>query len=654
MNGLVKRHWIWSVRFLILVLSIYLIFNSFNIFKSNLTLTGETINTDLQGINCISITEASPTIRVNGADGNSMFPRNLGDNLLSVYTETPPIILDNRIWFSTGWTYSSSYIPSKNFITAALDFESYSLDAPNIKLAFGGDVFVDDSDNLNPVKNSPYPLTEAELDSRNPPFWSRSYYGAFGLEKAGQEIITFNPGENKNYMISESSNALCYQSTLFDTPMCSACHAGGGSSGDCLEAYSAFIGMAHTISSSGVGFVDEGPILWPATGYSSYNGVEATGWGVRHPNSIIFGDYIYIFYQDFSIGSASEGRSAGMKVARAPLSGAGRPGTWRTWYKINGVEGWDNALPSTYNTNTHTISNYAANGGRASNIFYDTKFINDYNNWPNACNIVNAKIHRASSFAVAKIRNTDYYLGVEDGAGYAPSYSYWIALRLSKDLIHWSDAYIIEESLVSDWRNQKLTFARFLSADFSTNKEIDAGGFYIIGIHPNGDNQNPQDSWRRRQLNYKFVKISLPSTISNPNQTYQTCVFNYSNWSLCYQSDTRTRSITSSSPAGCTDGSPNLIEQCNHTSSINPDNNLTEDSNDGDALPLPVDNNDSIDNLINFSFQNNTSDASNDPAATDNPPRSGAIKTFFVRFFCKIAHLLSNDNYQSCVYRHLS
>ena len=44
--------------------------------------------------------------------------------------------------------------------------------------------------------------------------------------------------------------------------------------------------------------------------------------------------------------------------------------------------------------------------------------------------------------------------------------------------------------------------------------------------------------------------------------------FNYSNWSVCYANNTRTRTILGSTPAGCVGGSPLLVQSCSYNSTL--------------------------------------------------------------------------------------
>jgi hypothetical protein len=518
-----------------------------------------------------------------------LFPFGL-NNQLFVNTEEPPSILGGKAYITSGWTYALPYTTSNNFITNPTGFQQYSLTNPI--LSIGGMKYVDSTNINNPVRVSPFPISDAELVSKNPSFWSRHYYGGYSAEKIGSDTILFTHGENKN----EYENNICYQNSINPSVICSSCYSGTNPQGvyaDCAKAYSSFLGMTHSSQSTGAGFIDEGPVIWPTTGYSQKNTVTRAGslGMASHVNSIINGNYIYLFYFNNGSGTSTDARNLGIKVARAPTSGAGKPGTFQTWYKLpNGTEGWEDSLPSTWYSNgvyvTDTgksiyseaykgelalgwiklngedwhnidgdrlqkgttgndiwwnyhnggmtrndkgfkgfnkLDNYDINGGRATNILGEDETVWNYamNWWSNAASNDRNLIRTSTTeFGVAKLKGTDYFIGVENDFGWQIVGTQWnsvawIGLRLSKDLINWGEVYVLKDTIVPTWDDLKLGHAKFLSSDFSTNKEVDPNGFYLIGSHSAGVTPcSPVGCWQ--QLHYKHLKITItqntPST----------------------------------------------------------------------------------------------------------------------------------------------
>jgi hypothetical protein len=532
----------------------------------------------------ITVNQSGNITRVNDTSGTSLFPFGL-NNKLFVNTEVPPSIIGEKAYITSGWTYALPYSTSNNFINNSTGFRQYSLTNP--VLSIGGMKYVDNTDINNPLRVNPFPMSDYSLTLKNPPFWSRHYYGGWSAEKIGSETILFTHGENKN----EYENNICYQNSINPNISCSSCHSGTNPQGvysDCARAYSSFLGMIHSTQNTGTGFIDEGPVIWPTTGYSQKNTTTSAGslGMASHANSIINGNYIYIFYFNNGSGTITDARNMGIKVARAPLSGGGMPGTFKTWYKLpDGTEGWEDSLPPTWHSNgvyvTETgkfiysesykgdlalgwiklneedwynfdgdwlqksttgndlwwnyhngwmtrekkgfkgfnkLDNYDINGGRASNVLGEDDVVwdNTINWWTNASsNDKNLIRTSTTEFAVAKIKGTDYFIGVENDFGWQIIDSQWnsvawTGLRVSKDLIHWGELYVLNDTIVSNWQNLKLGHTKFLSSDFSSNKEIDANGFYLIGSHGNGLAPcSATGCWQ--QLNYKYLKISVSS-----------------------------------------------------------------------------------------------------------------------------------------------
>jgi hypothetical protein len=556
----------------------------------------------LPEINVISEDQIQ-TVLLN--DGSPLSPIVISGSRLTAYTEKAPTVINDKIFIPTNVTYVSDYNPANtNFINYPDKFKTKFLQTK--KLIHGGDLQVDNSVSPRKERNTANGNILTQQEFQDAPFWRAIYGGVWSFEDLDGNLLGFLHGEEAN----QKRDNICYQSKVKSYISCSSCNVDFSAGNDCPESYNSFVAVGQASDLSGTNFIDEGPAVWPANGYTQYNvGVDYergdTGWGVRHPNSIIKDGYIYVFYQDWSYGDPENGRGSGIKVARAPVDNA-HAGQFESWYRLaDGNEGWEPSLPIEFwsgdfyvkgkdvwnenykntpkdwvNINGCTmwnygtgwldredkrgfqcfndINDYSLQGGKSTSLFgsfYPDTEGNHYNDWPI---IYNGKAHyqRGSSFSVAKIKGTDYYLGVEDSAaGFSELpgwFYYWIGLRISKDLIHWSEPLILEDTLVRNWSDLRLGHPNFLSKDFSSTKEIDADGFYIIGSHTAGDG-----TWRVQQLNYKYLEISLGQIIP------QTCTsFTYSSWGECQDNNTKTRTVTSSSPSGCAGGNPVLTQTC--------------------------------------------------------------------------------------------
>ncbi len=293
--------------------------------------------------------------------------------------------------------------------------------------------------------------------------WGRNYNGIFTLHVVSafgsDRLIALNAGENKNENIGGNcgQGGACYQNTVNTNVLCSQCSSGYCDDvySDCWNAYNALINMSWQYYDSAHNWGmqthnDEGPIIWPANGYT-YSGIKSSG-GVRHPHGLVDQDYIWAFYEDNSYGDGSFGY--GIKVARAPVSSGGLPGNWQTY--CNGL--WVNSLPAGFDRN-NISSFYSQRGGCASPILP----------------VGGTQV----SFAVAK-RIQGGYLGIEERINDDADRTWKLRLWTSSDLINWS--YL--RSLLSvpgDWDAGEIHYPVFLSADGWHSDLVDRNDFYIVG-----------------------------------------------------------------------------------------------------------------------------------------------------------------------------
>ena len=348
---------------------------------------------------------------------------------LEAYTEIPPWIIPGgwRSWLlTTGWSVVCS---SPDNLPGPVTFQGSNC----LRI-------------LEPILDKP---------------WRRNYYGSFSshiLHPNSPEavIVSINHGENKNEIVNNQK----LQNTVNPQILVENCASGyvGSQYQDCWDAYHAFVGLSWVeyTAQSNWGqktHTDLGPIVWPSDGYLSASGQKTSLGGVRHPSSIIYNGFLYVFYLDTSNNSQS-GRGWGIKVARAPIPTIGIPQPQDFRVLSNGQFSQP-SLPSGLTLN-NIASFYNQPGGLSDCII--------------GCN------HDVVRFSVAKINNTNYFLGVEEYND--PNWK--IDLYISSDLIHWKNpANLISKD--GDWNTGNLHYPIFLDKTGWNNTQIDSDEFYILG-----------------------------------------------------------------------------------------------------------------------------------------------------------------------------
>ncbi|WP_146101403.1 hypothetical protein [Bradyrhizobium sp. AC87j1] len=303
------------------------------------------------------------------------------------------------------------------------------------------------------------PGGEAKGDTRSAQHWRRTYDGivssqAIASQSHRERLLILRQGENKN----EKMGDRFVKNTVNDDVSPTVCFSGAvdGAYRDCWSAYNAFInGSIITLQGHSKRkwlARDLGPVLWPAMGYLV--GGKKSSNGVRSPNSIVHQGFVYVFYNDTSRGT-EDGRKGGMRLARADL--ADPTLTFYPLYK--GAFLLDNpSLPRAFDP-ARMREFYGMPGGRA-----DSFLRNDVNLW---------------KFNVARVRGTDYFLGVSEEGGFN-GVPWTLQLRVSSDLIHWSDPVGVPGEMAESWTTGGLHYP-VLRADAGEAQEIDPSGFWLFG-----------------------------------------------------------------------------------------------------------------------------------------------------------------------------
>ena len=273
-------------------------------------------------------------------------------------------------------------------------------------------------------------------------------------------IIAFDHVENKNM----NFNNTIYQNSFEPWIPASGpgqCISGNNSAGvydDCWTAYNGLVEMSWQASNAATGwgaggnYNHMGPVVWPSAGYiqssTTYAKGEATG-GVRHPHSLIFNNYVYLFYLDQSPGSY------GIKVARSAVTDKAMPGTFHSFTAKAGFSQSADSLPAGFSLTK--IGDFLAKPGPSSDPVLG--------------------IRDSYSFSAAHVGSGNCFAGVEellDTNGLLTT-----MLWKSPNLINWTQVSTLRTA--PNWGKADMHYPIFLDSSGRSNTEISAPSFYIEG-----------------------------------------------------------------------------------------------------------------------------------------------------------------------------
>jgi len=339
--------------------------------------------------------------------------------------------------------------------------------------------------------------------------WKRNYagfYSAHYFEHPVQGTITlgFMHGENKN----EITGGDCWSGNYVHNTMLPAVlkncndpdsYSGPGKS-DGWDAYHSILSAAWIPNNQntnwGQGYFsnDIGPICWPNNGYATSSGIKTTT-GFRHPSSIIVGDYLYIFVMQGGSYKGwiteTEGRKGGVKLLRVLKSESLDPSKYEIYYKDElGNVFWNPSLPTGF-TKENMLSFISVPGPKSTGILEDNSNLSD-----------------VVRFSVAKVKNKNYYVGLEQYRLWSNGSVYKLALRFSTDLINWTDRYDVYTA--NSWESGKLNYPVLLDKYGWSNTDVDEDDFYVVGTE-----HGPIDHVNKLHI-YKYIPPPPPPPTECP------------------------------------------------------------------------------------------------------------------------------------------
>ncbi|GAB3526280.1 hypothetical protein GCM10027443_01310 [Pontibacter brevis] len=330
--------------------------------------------------------------------------------------------------------------------------------------------------------------------------WRRNYNGIFSahvVEYTPSEqpiLFAISHGENKNEKIGHN----LYQNTIRTDFVIDknnrSTYSGGVPYQDCWDAYFGFLNGNWTTYSKdnnwGSAYLNDiGPIAWPSAGYLHQDGSQAST-GLRHPSSIIDGDYLYIFVVD-----ESRNNNGGVKLIRSHVGNLLTPARYETW----SGSGWVPSLPVGF-TKEKAAEFFKQEGPKNKPVI------------PHDRNTIR--------FSVARIKGTEEFIGMEEFIMGSGDHTIKAAFRFSNDLIHWSDR--VPFYAAADWSSSALRYPIFLNNDGTSNTEIDLEEFYVLGSAGDGT---------VTKMHFKLDQRIYPNERGGPNGYAPSALFHNSRFS---------------------------------------------------------------------------------------------------------------------------
>jgi len=344
---------------------------------------------------------------------------------------------------------------------------------------------LDDSGSIN-FNNSPLSQDTA---------WKQSYNGIMGANiiknNLGEEyLVTFMHNENQNFRFSPGKPT--YQNSFLNISA-NDCVSGMDASGvytPCWDSFTSFV-SAGSIKLSGGNLnlsdnlVELGPIAWPYNLMIKTDG-KRSGASFYHANS---------FYDE------EKGNLYAFSVNQLPTTSgsvclAGFKTEASNWPSSTSFRNWfdkkyeANSLPSGFDK-TNLQAWIGTRGNQLDCLFGN---LTERNYW-------------VIYTDVAKLAGTDYYMAVEEKIKDVFSSPKWtLSLKVSRDLIHWTDMKILNQTN-SGWGSGSYSYPRFFNSDGVSAETIDANSFYILGTA--ADNNVGDGGYKLNAMNLSINAFCL-------------------------------------------------------------------------------------------------------------------------------------------------
>ena len=310
--------------------------------------------------------------------------------------------------------------------------------------------------------------------------WRRTYDGVMGMVFLDDRVVLARYGENqnsgilggwvcnsvvKNIPMTGGYTEIGWPYTVFED----GCVANyyNGTYIHCWDSFTSYVSVGWSPYNKNDGWVskekltDLGPVVWPKDRYTNSDGSYYNMHG-SYGNPTLFrdGDNLYLF----TLTKGSDMKPGDDLCVSMAKSKIGDKGEVASWSYANGSK----TVPDGFSKTSvkqflDKSNNYVGCVNRASNTI---------------------QVKNPQHFSVAKIRGSNYYIAAEEGAydkdGNGSLDSWLMGIRLSNNLIDWSDIKILE-SADGSWGNGNYAYPVFLDRNGETNSEIDAGEFYILG-----------------------------------------------------------------------------------------------------------------------------------------------------------------------------
>lgn len=291
----------------------------------------------------------------------------------------------------------------------------------------------------------------------NDKYWRRNYFGTFDSFVRGGTFYSINHCENKNEII----DGIRYDNTVKPKQSYSTSDYSRMENGRYVDAahnYFAFVTLSTCktadLTKTGALMKDDTPIIWPVNGYLNFLEEQAED-GIRHPSVYVEGDTVYLYYLE---------NSTDIMLARAKIDGSGKVGAFMKYYNGGFTS---KGMPEGFRPNDPSF--LSAHSDPATPIFQN---------------------NGAYRFFVRKLKGTSYYLGVQHGVKNSDQWA--VYLRVSKDLIHWSEPVPVPGTEADGWGEISLVYPRLYAADLVNSMEIDPNQFIIAGTHTDRGHSVPQ------------------------------------------------------------------------------------------------------------------------------------------------------------------